>query len=343
VRRYLLIGMAMAGLGTLGAWLWARTIWEAPLPVGEAGYRFVVAEGSSLRRLSRDLDRDGVLPSPQLFDLIARLQGADSRIRHGEYRLEPGATATDLLQLLQEGDTVRYLVTLPEGIRLHEALEILRAAKGLQATVKDSADPRLLSLVGDAPSAEGFFLAETYQYEFGATDLDVLTQAHELARSVLETAWAGRAAGLPYARPYDALIMASIIEKETAVPAERPLISGVFIRRLHNNMRLQTDPTVIYGLGKAFDGNLRRAHLRDESNPYNTYRHAGLPPSPIALPGRAAIEAAFHPAGGEALYFVARGDGSHHFSTSLAEHQAAVREYQLDRRADYRSTPARRP
>ena len=158
-------------------------------------------------------------------------------------------------------------------------------------------------------------------------------------QEVLAQEWSQRDPGLPYESPYEALIMASIIERETGLPEEREQISGVFFRRLQKRMRLQTDPTVIYGLGAEFDGNLRRAHLQDDSNPYNTYRHRGLPPSPIALPGRAAIRAALHPAPGDSLYFVARGDGGHVFSTTLEAHERAVRKYQLQRRADYRSSP----
>jgi UPF0755 protein len=160
-------------------------------------------------------------------------------------------------------------------------------------------------------------------------------------QTVLQQEWQGRASGLPYETPYEALIMASIIERETGLVQEREQIAGVFVRRLHKGMRLQTDPTVIYGLGSGYDGNLRRKHLNDVSNPYNSYRHGGLPPTPIALPGRAAIHAALHPAEGDALYFVARGDGGHVFSATLAEHERAVRKYQLRRRKDYRSSPGK--
>ncbi len=304
---------------------------------------FTIEPGSSLRTLTRNLSDDAILPSPRLFTVLARMQGADARIRPGEYRLAAGSTAADLLALVQSGDTLRYLVTLPEGIRLQEAIAILQQAEGIHATV-DPADPDALrEAFPGLPFLEGYFLAETYQYERGATDLDLLKQAHSLAVSTLEASWEQRAPGLPYASPEDALIMASIIEKETAVPAERPLISGVFLRRLQRDMRLQTDPTVIYGLGSSYDGNLTRAHLRDESNMFNTYRHKGLPPTPIALPGRAAIEAALHPAAGDALYFVARGDGTHAFNATLEAHEADVRRYQLERRSDYRSTPERLP
>lgn len=190
---------------------------------------------------------------------------------------------------------------------------------------------------------EGLFFPDTYSYARGDTDFSILQRAHSAMLVVLEEEWQQRAQPLPYETPYEALIMASIIERETGLPEERTQISGVFSRRLQQGMLLQTDPTVIYGLGDAFDGNLQRRHLADESNPYNTYRLAGLPPTPIALPGRAAIHAALHPDSGTALYFVARGDGGHAFSNTLSEHNQAVRDYQLQRKKNYSSTPRSSP
>ncbi|WP_269473252.1 endolytic transglycosylase MltG [Kineobactrum salinum] len=186
---------------------------------------------------------------------------------------------------------------------------------------------------------EGLFLPETYRFERGTSDLDILARAHRAMLAALTEEWELRAPDLPYETPYEALIMASIIERETGVPDERQQIAGVFVRRLQRGMRLQTDPTTIYGLGTAFDGNLVRSHLRDGDNIYNTYRHHGLPPTPIALPGRAALHAALQPAEGDSLYFVARGDGSHEFNSTLEGHERAVRKYQLERRENYRSRP----
>ena len=202
-------------------------------------------------------------------------------------------------------------------------------------------DEKLKTLTRSRASAEGLFFPDSYQFERGASDWDVLSRAHAAMTVILEEEWQGREEELPYKNAYEALIMASIVERETGQPAEREEIAGVFVRRMNKGMRLQTDPTVIYGLGETFDGNLRREHLRDDNNVYNTYRHKGLPPTPIALPGRAAIHAALHPNQGASLYFVAKGDGGHYFSESLAEHQAAVRKYQLQRRQDYRSSPAK--
>jgi UPF0755 protein len=233
---------------------------------------------------------------------------------------------------------VHYRLTLPEGITLARALDILWQHEQVTRTLSDASDPRLRMLVAPYDSPEGLFFPDSYDFPRGTTDLDILQRAFERMQLVLEREWLNRSAGLPLETPYEALVLASIVERETGVPRERGTIAGVFVRRLQKRMRLQTDPTVIYGLGPDFDGNLRRSHLRDEDNAYNTYRRHGLPPTPIALPGLAALQAALHPEPGDALYFVARGDGSHHFSATLREHNEAVKRYQLQRRADYRST-----
>jgi UPF0755 protein len=316
--------------------------WESPMVLPAEGLILQVQRGDTLGRLSAQLAEQGAIRYPRLFNRFGVMSGADQRIRQGEYRLPPGSTPKSLLALLQSGDTIRYLVTLPEGIRLGDALTLLAQQEALRPILAGPDDPRLHALTAPALLTEGFFLPETYQYERGATDLDVLGEAHRMMRDALEEAWSQRDSSLPYTSPYEVLIMASIIEKETGLASERAQIGGVFVHRLQRGMRLQTDPTVIYGLGDSFDGNLRRVHLRDESNRYNSYRHHGLPPGPIALPGRAALMAAVNPARGDALYFVARGDGSHAFSTTLEEHEAAVRRFQLTRREGYRSSPEAR-
>lgn len=328
----LLIGL---GVGSLLVYRWTVT----PLALDGEGHILQVKDGESLRQVSRGLAREGLLTQPRMLDFLGRLTGADQRIRAGEYRLVAGFRPADVLHLLESGDTVRYLVTLPEGIRLAEALVLLQNTDGIEPVLVGVDDPRLLAMVAPRPSPEGYFLPETYQYQRGDSDLSVLSQAHALMRQALAAAWAQRDSDLPYTEPYEVIIMASLIEKETGLAREREQIGGVFIRRLQQGMRLQTDPSVIYGLGVDYDGDLRRSHLRDENNPYNSYRHHGLPPGPIALPGRDALLAAVHPAAGDALYFVARGDGSHEFNAELAGHEAAVKRYQLLRRADYRSAP----
>jgi UPF0755 protein len=313
--------------------------WQAPLNLPEDGMVLMVQPGDSLRSVANRLRDQGVLPHPELLVAWARYHGLDARIRRGEYRLEPGLDAAALLDLLVRGQVIQYQVTLPEGIVLKRALEILAAEPALETVLSGADDPRLLELVAPHEAPEGLFLPESYRFERGASDLDILSRAHGSLLQTLAEEWAQRAVDLPYATPYEALIMASIIERETGVPEERDEIAGVFVRRLRLGMRLQTDPTIIYGLGDAYEGRLRRAHLRDADNLFNTYRHDGLPPTPIALPGRAAIHAALHPADGDTLFFVARGDGSHEFNATLEGHERAVRKYQLQRRDDYRSTP----
>ena len=319
-----------------------RNRWERPLQIPDEGFHLTVDRGDSLRAVAGKLHGAGVLEHPRLLVLYGRWTGLDQQVKRGEYLLPKGATAEMVLALLIRGEVIQYQVTLPEGITLARALEILAEREEITSVLQGPEDARLLELVGGHSSAEGLFLPESYRFARGDTDWALLQRAHAALVGALEEEWRQRADALPYESPYEALVMASFIERETGLPEERAEIAGVFVRRLQKNMRLQTDPTVIYGLGADFDGNLRRSHLGDDANPYNTYRHRGLPPSPIALPGREAIRAALQPAAGSALYFVARGDGGHVFSDTLAEHNAAVRKYQLRRRADYRSTPETR-
>lgn len=318
-----------------------RQRWAAPLQVPKQGYVLTVAPGDSLQAVVGELHKTGVLAYPKLVIFYGRWTGLDQQIKPGEYLLPTKSTAESMLMLLQSGQVIKYQVTLPEGITLARALDILARQEPLKKIVAGPMDPRLLDMIKPYSLPEGLFFPDTYYYTRGDTDLSILWRSHLAMLSVLEDAWRQRATSLPYENPYDVLIMASIIERETGLPEEREQISGVFVRRLQQRMLLQTDPTVIYGLGNEFDGNLQRSHLTEDSNAYNTYRHLGLPPTPIALPGLAAINAATHPGAGNSLYFVARGDGGHIFSDTLAEHNRAVREYQLERSKDYRSTPQR--
>jgi len=338
MRRLLLVALlVVAGATWTGKEL--LRLWEEPLRVPEDGLLFTVEPGDSLAAIARRLHAEGVLAHPRLLTLYGRFTGRDQALQQGEYRVPAFATARSLLDLLQRGAVVQYRVTLPEGITLARGLQILHGQAALRSVLAGPGDERIAALAQPHASAEGLFFPDTYAYTRGATDLSILRRARQTMRDVLAEEWAARATGLPYATPYEALVMASIIERETGLPQERAEIAGVFVRRLQKGMRLQTDPTVIYGLGDSFDGNLRRSHLNDASNPYNTYRHHGLPPAPIALPGRGALHAALNPASGPALFFVARGDGGHVFSSTLAEHERAVRKYQLRRRQDYRSSP----
>lgn len=336
--------LVLAGLIALALLLgWVRAVWQAPLTVVDTSppgdVRLEVRAGDSLGAVLNRVAESGWLKHPVLVGYVARVLDLDQQLHVGEYALNPGETAASLIQRLNRGDVIRYRVTLPEGITLARAIELLGDEEALTVELSGPNDPRLLALAAPHPSAEGWFLPDTYQFARGDTDLAILRRAHTAMRDLLEREWPGRDPELVLQSPYEALILASIIERETGVPEERPQIAGVFHRRLLAGMRLQTDPTIIYGLGSRYSGNLTRRHLRDAGNPYNTYQIDGLPPTPIALPGSDAVRAALHPAPGNTLYFVARGDGSHAFATTLDEHEDNVRSFQLKRRADYRSSP----
>jgi len=338
LRKLLIVLVVIAVAGVLAAQE-LRKRWDAPLDIPAEGVLLTIEQGDSLRTVVDDLHGQGVLPIPDLVVLYGRWTGADQQIKRGEYQLPPGLNAESLLALLQKGDVIHYQVTLPEGITLGAAIDILSQQAELESELQGVADARIAEMVEPYAHAEGLVFPDSYQFVRGDTDWSILQRAHTIMSEILREEWQGRAQDLPYETPYEALIMASIIERETGLPQERGQIAGVFVRRLKRGMLLQTDPTVIYGLGDAFDGNLTRKHLKADSNQYNTYRHAGLPPTPIALPGRAAIHAALHPEPGSALFFVARGDGGHVFSDTLSQHNKAVREYQLRRRKDYTSSP----
>jgi UPF0755 protein len=289
-----------------------------------------LAPGGTLAGVAGELKAAGVLQSDWLFIAYARLKGAASRIQAGEYRVMPGETAEKLLADLVAGAVATYDVRIVEGSTVMRVVEQLATTPKLVDDVgPTTAETLLAQLKLGRGHAEGQFFPDTYAYKKGTRVSDILLRAHERMHTVLDRAWSSRADGLPYATPEDALIMASIIEKETGREDERGKIARVFVSRLQKSMRLQTDPTVIYGLGNAFDGNLTRAEL-DSDGPYNTYKVLGLPPTPIALPSLASIEAAMHPDHGDYLYFVARGDGTSEFSATLDQHLAAVRRYQLE-------------
>ncbi len=296
---------------------------------------YLIKEGSNLTRVVRELKKKNILEFPNILLAYARAAG-QTDIRAGEYRLTTGETPLSLLNKLSSGDVIYYQVTIPEGLTVKQWLGLLRQEPKLSGE-KNPDSTALLSFIEGNP--EGWLFPDTYRYHLGETSLVLLRNAHKRMQETLQTEWQQRSADLPYRTSYEALIMASIIEKETGVAEERQKIAGVFVRRLQKGMRLQTDPTVIYGLGENYDGNLTRQHLRQKTA-YNTYVIKGLPPTPIANPGAEAIYAALHPAQGDELYFVAKGDGSHHFSTTLAEHEEAVRRYQRSgRQKNYRSSP----
>lgn len=291
---------------------------------------YEVRPGTGLITVARDLRRMGLLEHPRYLVWYARWRGSADHIKTGEYLIEASMTPAALLDRMERGDVMRYSLTIPEGWSFEQMLAAVRAHEKIRHTLDTGNGAAVMERLGHpGESPEGRFFPDTYLFPAGTTDLALLQYAYQAMERRLEQEWRDRAPGLPLETPYQALILASIIEKETGSADERARIAGVFIRRLQKNMRLQTDPTVIYGLGAGFDGNLRRRDLEADT-PYNTYTRAGLPPTPIALPGGAALHAALHPAPGDELYFVARGDGTHHFSASFDEHAGAVRDYQLN-------------
>ena len=300
---------------------------------------FFVQQGDGVIRVLTALEAQGIIRSGVLSRLSMVLRGDTFSVKPGEYRLRRGETLHTLLRRFNDNDVVVYNVTIPEGVTFQWMLERLWRHPQVTRTLSTANDEAIASLIAPQTSPEGLFLPETYLISRGTSDIEVLRQARAAMERELQQVWRERDSGIPLTEPYEALILASIIEKETGLGSERPEIGGVFTRRIKKGMRLQTDPTVIYGLGSDFDGNLKRSHLRDDTNPYNTYRISGLPPTPIALPGKAALIAATHPQPGETLYFVARGDGSHAFSKTLVEHEENVRRYQLNRKQNYRSSP----
>jgi len=334
---WLTIFAALLAASGYGGW-WYKM--QQPLQVPEQGMIFEIPRGVSVQRVAQDLQATGVIDHSLWMRLYVRLHPEVSHVQAGEYRLEPGLTLPGLMSLFTSGRTVSYPIQFVEGWTFRDVRrELARHEKLVQRTagLDDAELMELLERPGDHP--EGRFFPDTYYFHKGMSDLDILATALRRMDQILAEEWEQRQENLPLKTPYEALILASIIEKETGVPYERAQISGVFVRRLQKGMRLQTDPTVIYGLGENYRGNLTRQHLR-QLTPYNTYRIAGLPPTPIALSGREAIHAALNPAPGKELFFVARGDGTHHFSVTLKQHQAAVLKYQVHkRRADYRSSP----
>jgi UPF0755 protein len=300
----------------------------APLTLPQEPYVFTVSGGMSLAQLANRLYDQGIIDHPHFFIQLGRHLGAARHLKVGEYILTRELTPRTLLALMTEGRVLQYSLTLIEGHTFEQMLARVRMHPSLKHTLDGlDADAIMAQLGYPGEHPEGRFLADTYHFPRNTTDLDFLRRAHDAMSDYLNTAWERRDPQLPLASPYEALILASIVEKETGLAGERPQIAGVFIRRLQKGMKLQTDPTVIYGMGERFDGNIRRADLTRDT-PYNTYTRTGLPPTPIAMPGRAAIDAVLHPADGDSLYFVAKGGGSHYFSSTLAEHNLAVDKFQ---------------
>ena len=297
---------------------------NAPL-VAEGDGIITVKRGDTLASLNRELVQRGIIHSDWVLPVYARLNPQAANIKAGDYRIDASASLPSLMNDITNGKVVVYNITVVEGKTFKDLRASLVQTAGIEHTLNDKTDAQIATLLGIDGSPEGWFMPETYQFHRGSSDLELLKRMYGEMQRTLEQEWPNRAEGLPLANPYQALILASIIEKETGVASERPQIAGVFVRRLQKDMLLQTDPSVIYGAAD-YHGDLTRKHLQTDT-PYNTYINKGLPPTPIALPGKASIQAALHPADGDSLYFVADGKGGHTFSATYEEHQQAVARY----------------
>ena len=331
--RVILLVVLVAAIA-VGSWLvfdWSRFA-RTPLSVPVAGQSIDVARGASFKDIVRDLrDRGATRASPLYWRVLAIEMRASGRLHAGEYLLRTGMTPRDLIGDMASGKVMQRNFTIVDGWSFADLRRALAATDTLSHDTAGIENDALMTRLGnEGEHPEGRFLPETYAYVKGDADSSILKRAHAAMSKTLDTAWASRAPDLPLATSYEALILASIVEKETGRAEERPRIAGVFIRRLQLHMLLQTDPSVIYGMGDSYAGNIRKSDLTTDT-PYNTYTRVGLPPTPIALPGRAAIQAALHPVEGKDLYFVAKGDGSHVFSANLDDHNRAVACYQLKR------------
>ena len=323
--RRLLLAAVLAG-GAAAASLAAYA--HLPLSWASPQISFDVRHGSSLRAVAAQLSASGVIGRPEPFELLGRLMGESARLRAGNYELNGPVTPLELLQRLTSGDVSLAAVTLVEGWTFAQIRRQLQDHPKVNAELAGLDEREAGQRIGiDADHPEGWIFPDTYHFSDGTSDVAILRRAHRLMQRHLEQQWQQRVQGLPLKSPYEALILASIVEKETGRADERTRVAAVFINRLQIGMRLQTDPTVIYGIGPAFDGDLRKRDLLNDT-PYNTYTRNGLPPTPIAMPGLDALRAALNPAASDALYFVARGDGTSKFSRTLAEHERAVTHYQ---------------
>lgn len=326
--RYSISSALLGVLCLLGAGA-GYVYWSSQQPVLSASESFVIKSGTGVNQVASSLVRENILSEPYTFKLWAYANSATRQIRAGEYAIEPGTTMAELLDIFVAGRVIQRSVTLIEGWTFNQFREVLYAAEKLQIETRDLSGREIMEQLGRGDlEPEGRFFPDTYHYTADMTDMDVLREAHAAMERVLEEEWQNRDHTAKLDDKDDALVLASIIEKETGAAGERRTIAAVFHNRLVKGMRLQTDPTVIYGVGEEFNGNLTRKHLETDT-PFNTYTRGGLPPTPIAMPGRASIHAALNPADSDALYFVSRGDGSHEFSRTLEEHNRAVYKYQI--------------
>ncbi len=310
----------------------AYRYWQ--LPVTETPVKVVVERGETMREIAASIHEVNPTLPEALIYWTARFRGQARKIQSGEYEVVAGERLGRLLDRMAAGDVIEYSLTIPEGVTARRFLEIVGEAPRIERTLEDlSPEGVIEALELPVDHLEGWLYPDTYRYRAGISDRQLIRRAHRQMREALDEAWEGRVDGLPVETPYEALILASVIERETAVPAERGEVAGVFVNRLERGMRLQTDPTVIYGMGDDYEGMLLSKHLRQDT-PYNTYTRDGLPPTPIALPSKASLAAATRPAETDALFFVADGTGGHHFSRTLEEHNRAVQRWRAHRRGE---------
>jgi UPF0755 protein len=308
-----------------GVFFWAQ---QPIIGAHRQPMEFSIKSGSSVKSSAEQIADAGVPVNPTLLGLLARLTGQGAKLKAGHYELKPGTTPLALIDQLVRGEFAQESLVIIEGWTFRQMRQAVAAHPALKQDTAQLSDKELLAKVApDYAMPEGLFFPDTYMFAKGASDLQIYRQAHTLLQKRLKEEWAKRDPSVPYKNPYEALIMASIVEKETGQKSERGMIAGVFVNRLKLGMLLQTDPTVIYGIGEKFDGNIRKRDLQTDT-PYNTYTRTGLPPTPIALPGAESLAAALRPAKTDALYFVSRGNGSSHFSNNLADHNRAVDKYQ---------------
>jgi UPF0755 protein len=318
------VGAAVLGFG---GWLFWMAL--SPIDLPSETVDFSIRQGSSLRSATRQLIDAGLPLTEWQFVLLARLNGASGQVKAGSYEVSEGITPLLLMRKIVRGEYAQAEIVFPEGWTFRQMRELMGAHQDLRHDTAGLGEADIMQKLGEeGVVAEGLFFPDTYIFAKGSSDLAVLARARRAMRARLDAAWAGRDAGLPVVDPYEALILASIVEKETGRQSDRAMVAAVFTNRLRLRMKLQTDPSVIYGMGDEFDGNLRKRDLVRDT-PFNTYTRAGLPPHPIAMPGLASIEAVMHPAKTDVLYFVSRGDGTSEFSRTLVEHNRAVAKYQL--------------
>jgi len=334
------LGVLIISIGIGWFWQSLNNFSSKPVQLESPSIDFEIKPGVPLTTIARKLKTANIISDDSLFLWLIKLEDKEKNIKAGEYVIKNGSTPKDILLLFVSGQVKQYPFTIVEGWSFKQLMVALSSNLQMAHTLKGKSNKEIMASIGhENEHPEGRFLPDTYKFPAGSSDVAFLKRAYNAMNKLLEKAWQNRADGLPLKNKYEALILASIVEKETGFAGERAQIAGVFTRRLQKRMRLQTDPTVIYGLGDEYDGNLKKKHLKQDG-PYNTYRRFGLTPTPIAMPSEAAIHAALHPEAGDTLYFVAKGNGRHYFSSTIKEHNKAVRKFQIrQRKVNYRSTP----